>query len=41
VLDDPVTHVAVGTDLPCRRRVELYPHQLALAPCDLARLRCG
>lgn len=41
VLDEPVTHVTVGTDLPCRRRDGLYPHQLALAPCDLTRLRCG
>ena len=41
VLDEPVTHVAVGADLPCRRRDGLYPHQLALAPCDLTQLRCG
>lgn len=41
VLDEPVTHVAVGTDLPCRRRGDLYPHQLTLAPCDLARSWCG
>lgn len=41
VLDEPVTHVAVGTDLPCRRRSDLYPHQLTLAPCDLTRLWCG
>ncbi|WP_219413165.1 hypothetical protein [Pseudonocardia nigra] len=41
VLDDPVTHVAVGTDLPCRHRDGLWPHQLALAPRDVVTLRCG
>jgi hypothetical protein len=41
VLADPLTHVAVGTDLPCRRRSDLWPHQLALAPCDMTTLRCG
>jgi hypothetical protein len=41
VLDDPVTHVAVGTELPCRRRGTLWPHQLALAPQDVVALRCG
>lgn len=41
VLDDPVTHVAVAADLPCRRRAELWPHQLALAPPEVVRLRCG
>lgn len=41
ILDDPVTHIAVGSKLPCRRRDELWPHQLALVPRDLTRLRCG
>jgi hypothetical protein len=41
VLAESLTHVAVGTDLPCRRRDDLWPHQLALAPCDLTTLRCG
>jgi len=41
VLDDPVTHVAVDPTLPCRRRDRLWPHQLALAPGDVTRLRCG
>lgn len=41
ILDDPVTHVAIGPDLPCRRRPLLWPHQLTLAPCDVTRLRCG
>jgi hypothetical protein len=41
VLDDPTTHVAVGVELPCRRRDGLWPHQLTLAPDDVIRLRCG
>lgn len=41
ILDDPVTHVAVDPDLPCRRRRGLWPHQLVLAPQDVVRLRCG
>jgi Transcriptional regulator, AbiEi antitoxin len=41
VLDDVVTHVAVAPDEPCARRAGLWPHQLALTPDDLARLKCG
>lgn len=41
VLDDAVTHIAVGPDEPCARRADLWPHQLALATDDLVRLRCG
>jgi hypothetical protein len=41
VLDDTITHVAVGPDEPCARRAELWPHQLALAAADVVRLRCG
>ncbi|MFC5231963.1 hypothetical protein [Pseudonocardia zijingensis] len=41
VLDDATTHVAVRPDEACIRRADLWPHQLALAEDDLARLRCG
>jgi len=41
VLDDPVTHVVVGPDLPCRHRDGLWPHQLDLPARDVVRLRCG
>jgi hypothetical protein len=41
VLDDAVTHVAVRPDEPCTRCADLWPHQLALAPDDVVRLRCG
>jgi hypothetical protein len=41
VLDDPVTHVAVGADLPCRRRAGLWPHQFSLTPDETVHLRCG
>lgn len=41
VLDDPTTHVAVGGELPCRRRAGLWPHQLVLAARDVVELRGG
>lgn len=41
ILDDPVTHVTVPPELPCRRRALLWPHQLVLQPCDLTTLPCG
>lgn len=41
VLDEPVTQVAVDPALACRRRDEVWPHQLALATRDVVRLRCG
>ncbi|MHA6792532.1 hypothetical protein ACVGVM_03280 [Pseudonocardia bannensis] len=41
VLDDPVTHVVVGTALPCTRRDELWPHQLLIRPGDVTTLRCA
>ncbi|MHA6785536.1 hypothetical protein ACVGOW_31745 [Pseudonocardia saturnea] len=41
ILDDPVTHVSVAPELPCRRRRLLWPHQLVLQPSDLTTLPCG
>ncbi len=41
VLDDPVTHVLVHEGDACLRRPTLWPHQRAIDPRDLVRLRCG
>lgn len=41
VLDESITHVAVAAESPCRRRAELWPHQLVLQQADIVSLRCG